>query len=298
MASEAAADPLVSIEAAYKRFADVQALDGATLVLFGGECLGLLGPNGAGKSTLVRSVTGRVRLDAGDVRVHSPDAAAAHGIGVVPQEIALYPTLSARENLRIFSALRGLHGSQRQRRIEWALQASGLQERAEQRVETFSGGMQRRLNLVIALLDEPAVLLLDEPTVGVDPQSRERIWSILDGHRRAGAGLLLTTHQLDEAEEFCDRIAIIDEGRIIETGTVQEIIGRSIGTRTRVRLQLADPGTNNRWQSVEMDSPGRELAPLLDDLARRGETVLDIRLERPSLQRAFLSLTGKDLRNE
>jgi len=200
----------------------VKALDGVSLELREGELLGLLGPNGAGKTTLVRAIAGRVRLDAGTITIDSG------ALGVVPQEIALYPALTARENLEAFGELNGLRGPTLRERVGWALEWTALAERTKDPVRTFSGGMRRRLNIACGILHRPRVILLDEPTVGVDPQSRERIHDMLDALRADGHTLLLTTHQLDEAEARCSRIVIVDHGRVIADGEPAELI-RTIG---------------------------------------------------------------------
>src|SRR5262249_47383676 len=194
---------------ARKSFGTTAALQGASLALGPGELLGLLGPNGAGKTTLVRAAAGRVRLDSGSVellgRPLRPGSPRPQ-LGVVPQEIALYGALSARENLEVFGRLQGLQGRALAERVAWALGWTALDARAGEPVKRFSGGMRRRLNIACGVLHEPRVLLLDEPTVGVDPQSRERIYEMLAGLRKGGTSLLLTTPQLEEAHATCDRI--------------------------------------------------------------------------------------------
>ncbi|NGP51947.1 ABC transporter ATP-binding protein [Thioalkalivibrio sp. XN8] len=222
-------DTVLEIDGLARRYGDQDALRGVSLALGAGECLGLLGPNGAGKTTLVRIIAGRVRPDAGRVRLlgrslQPGGSAGREALGVVPQEIALYPLLTAVENLEVFGALQGVHGGELARRVDWALAFSGLEARRDDRVGTFSGGMQRRLNIACSVLHRPRVLLLDEPTVGVDPQSRERIWHMLDELRATGTSIVLTTHQLDEAENQCDRIVIIDHGRVIAAGTLAELV--------------------------------------------------------------------------
>lgn len=224
---------VLTVTGAAKSFGDVSALAGADLTLERGEWIGLLGPNGAGKTTLVRSVAGRVRLDAGSITLLGEALNGAtsslNHLGLVPQEIALYPELTADENLRTWGALSGVAKAELGERVDWALEWSGLAERAGKRVKTFSGGMQRRLNVACGILHRPEVVLLDEPTVGVDPQSRERIWEMLEALRRDGASLLLTTHQLDEADRVCDRIVILDHGRVIAEGTSAVLKERTAG---------------------------------------------------------------------
>ena len=302
------------IENAEKQFGRTQALAGAELTLAAGEWLGLLGPNGAGKTTLVRSVCGRLRLDVGSVTLFGTrldgsgaDAAVRRRLGVVPQEIALYPLLTAKENLRTFGTLNGVKGADLTERVRWALAWTGLAERTREPIKRFSGGMKRRLNIACGILHRPSLLLLDEPTVGVDPQSRQRIWEMLDEVRRDGTSLLLTTHQLDEAQQVCDRIAIIDYGKTIAVGTLSELLKRTVGTHRRVTFTfdapppptLAERGfvmTNGTSVSRDVSDIARDLPAMLDDVKAAGLTIRDIRVDVPSLQAVFLHLTGRELR--
>jgi ABC-2 type transport system ATP-binding protein len=189
-------DCVLTVANAVKSFGNNRALDKVHLQLRRGEWLALLGPNGAGKTTLVRAIAGRVRLDSGSIELSGNRKDV---LGIVPRDVAVYPKLSARENLQCFGALKGLRGSHLKERIDWALEFTGLSDRADELSGSFSGGMKRRLNIACSVLHRPSVVLLDEPTAGVDPQSRQRIWEMLDRLRRDGASLLLTTHQLDEA---------------------------------------------------------------------------------------------------
>lgn len=293
--------PVLEVTDAARRYGEIEALVGVDLQLERGEWLGLLGPNGAGKTTLVRAIAGRVRLDRGTVSVFG------HRLGVVPQEIAIYPLLTARENLQTFGALQGLRGRELALRIVWALAWTGLAERADQPTQGFSGGMKRRLNIAASVLHRPEVLLLDEPTVGVDPQSRQRIWEMLEELRHGGTSLLLTTHQLDEAQTVCDRIVIIDHGRVIASGTLEELIARTVGTDRRVTLTLEAPLADPAGLGAEVREDGLALSRGMSDLAvglpallaevhRREGKVVDLRVEAPSLQAVFLHLTGRELR--
>src|SRR5581483_7078788 len=209
---------------AYKRFGPTQALNGAEVALERGQLLLLLEPNGAGKTTMIRAIAGRVRLDQGDIELLGKPVRGAgkqvrRVLGLVPQEIALYPLLTARENLEVFGQFHGLSGSDLAEQVKSALDWTGLADRANEPIRGFSGGMQRRLNIACGVLHRPEVVLLDEPTVGVDPQSRERIWEMLDRLKQSGTSLVLTTHQLDEAQTRGDRIIIIDHGKTIAAGT-------------------------------------------------------------------------------
>jgi ABC-2 type transport system ATP-binding protein len=277
---------VLSIRGAEKRFGDTVALDGANLELGEGEWLALLGPNGAGKTTLVRAVAGRVRLDAGEID------APLDRLGIVPQEIALYPSLTARENLMVFGTLAGVGRSELGSRIEWALRWTGLESRSKEPVKRFSGGMQRRLNIACGVMNRPAVLLLDEPTVGVDPQSRQRIREMLGELHADGASILLTTHQLDEAQEVAERIVIIDHGKDIAAGSFDELLAETVGRRRRILARLTDGVTIEHAVEDVM----AELPVILDGLREKGAVVADLRIEAPGLQAVFLHLTGRELR--
>ncbi len=222
------ASTLVSVRRLTKRFGDRTAVDGISFDIRRGEIFGLLGPNGAGKSTVVNMLSTYTRPDGGEVLVagHALGRgdAVKRAIGVVPQELALYEELSAQENLAFYARVYDLPRVDRACRVQEVLRQVGLADRASERVEAFSGGMKRRLNLALGILHRPALLLLDEPTVGVDPQSRERIFEILRDLQTEGTTLLYTTHYMEEAERLCDRIAIIDDGCIVAGGTLEELL--------------------------------------------------------------------------
>jgi linearmycin/streptolysin S transport system ATP-binding protein len=258
--NRAVTEPLIVSNVA-KSFNGRKALDGVSLEVREGEVLGLLGPNGAGKSTLVRTIMGRVTPNAGDVTIfgtvaRAGDNATREQVGVVPQEIALYPLLTARENLMVFGRYYGLKGEKLDYAIQESLAWAGLAERAFDTTKKLSGGMKRRLNMAAGVIHKPRLLLLDEPTVGVDPQSRERIYQMIEELRRSGVSLIYTTHYMEEAERLCDRIAIIDQGKIIAIGTKDELVRSTIGEKREVVM-------------VE---------------------------KVPSLEMVFLHLTGKELR--
>ncbi len=303
-----------TIDDAHKCFGETQALNGAHLKLQRGEWLGLLGPNGAGKTTLVRALAGRLKLDQGDLSLlNTPifDNSGRHEVhrkfGIVPQEIALYPLLTARENLEVFAALQGIRGADLRDCMKWALTWTGLADRAQEPIKQFSGGMKRRLNIACSVLHQPEVILLDEPTVGVDPQSRQRIWEMLAELRANGAALLLTTHQLDEAQTVCDRIVIMDHGQTIASGTVSELLAQTIGNTRRVRIALDRPvpttlpesdhvvGMPNQLERKVLDI-ATELPALLSAVAQTDAIIKDIHIESPTLQDVFLHLTGRELR--
>src|SRR5262245_17124863 len=219
----------LSVVNARKAFGKVTALDGASFDLLEGELLAVLCPNGGGKTTLIRAVAGRVRLDGGEMRLFGrvlDGRRTPPEIGIVPQEVALYPLLTARENLNAFGSLHGLKGGDLTRQVDWVLDQIGLADRAAEPIKQFSGGMRRRLNIACGILHRPRVVLLDEPTVGVDPQSRDRIYDVLAHLRSTGVSLLLTTHHLEEAEARCSRTVIIDHGKVIASGTLSELVDR------------------------------------------------------------------------
>ncbi|MGZ5060284.1 MAG: ABC transporter ATP-binding protein [Usitatibacter sp.] len=267
-----------------KSFGANAAVAGVSLAVSPGEIVGLLGPNGAGKSTTISMICGLVAPDAGSVtiageRVGEDASAVKRRIGLVPQEISLYEDLPAIDNLELFGALYGITGAALDERVRAALELVGLADRARARPSTFSGGMKRRLNIACALVHDPEVLLLDEPTVGVDPQSRNAIFDNIESLRARGKAIVYTTHYMEEAERLCDRIVIMDHGRVVASGTKESL-----------RTML--PAATKRH--VEVDGPidGEVLAYL----AAHGLAVR----ETPgtgSLEDVFLHLTGKQLRD-
>jgi ABC-2 type transport system ATP-binding protein len=300
---------VLSVRAAFKAFGSVKALDDASFELIEGERLGLLGPNGAGKTTLLRAITGRVRLDRGAIELfgHEANDAERHrSIGVVPQEIAIYPLLTSRENLQVFGRLHGVAPREIPERVEWALAWTGLADRARRPVREFSGGMKRRLNLACGVLHRPRIVLLDEPTVGVDPQSRERIYDMLEELRAGGTSILLTTHHLEEAEARCDRIAILDHGRLIASGTLRELIARTVGQARDVVLSVDRPlaipldgievSADGRRLTARVEDVGAELPGILTRARGAGCAVEDVEVIRQGLHEVFLHLTGRELR--
>ena len=310
MAGPAAA-PL-EVEGAIKRYGATQALAGASFRLEAGELVGLLGPNGAGKTTIINAIAGRVRLDAGTVRLFGRNLTRDDKrpeLGLVPQEIAVYPLLTARENLEAFGELYGVSGAELKARVDWALEWSDLKDRARETTKRFSGGMKRRLNIACGLVHKPSVVLLDEPTVGVDPQSRERIYEMLDALRRAGVSILLTTHHLEEAERRCERIVIIDHGKIVAGGTLRELVTTTLGAAKTLTLTLASPlpaqsavppgGTldeSRRVIKAQVHDVGRETSQLLSAVAGAGGEVVDVAVAGSTLQDVFIAVTGRELR--
>jgi ABC-2 type transport system ATP-binding protein len=220
----------IEVRSLQKSYGPLRAVDGLSFEVRAGECFGLLGPNGAGKTTTIHCLVGALRPDAGEIRIDGEidptRTDVRRRIGVAPQSLAIYEGLTADENLAFFGGLYGLAGSRLRERIEYALEFSGLGPRRRDRVGTFSGGMQRRLNLVCGILHDPPVILLDEPTVGVDPQSRNQIFESIESLKRLGRTILYTTHYMEEAERLCDRVAIVDQGKILALDGVGELLRR------------------------------------------------------------------------
>ncbi len=286
---------VLTVTGARKIFGAVKALDGASFTLRQGELLALLGPNGAGKTTVIRAIAGRTRLDGGDISLFGTPVVAGSTraeLGIVPQEIALYRRLSARENLNVFGALQGLSGATLREHVDWALEHTGLSSRAVEPVDNFSGGMRRRLNIACGIVHRPRVVLLDEPTVGVDPQSRDRIYDMLAALTGQGVSLLLTTHHLEEAEARCNRTVIIDHGRVIAEGTLSELVEQTVGRDRLVTLRLADGSI----ETSRMRDVATGLPSLLERVRASGSLVDDVEVRGPSLQTVFIHLTGRDLR--
>ena len=309
--------PVLEICGLQKSFGSLRALQGVSFSLADGERLAFLGPNGAGKTTLIRCLSGRTRPEAGEIRLLGrpiEESGVRESIGLVPQEIALYGDLTTRENLSVFAKFHGLGRSQVRQQVDWALQWTGLADRASDLVGGFSGGMKRRVNLACGVMHSPRVLLLDEPTVGVDPQSRQRIFKMLDELNRGGTSILLTTHHLDEAQQRSDRIVILDHGKVVADGTIDELVEKSVGTSRLVRLRIDHPlreplivgegdsrlmiGQRGDDQvSTRIDDVSGQLPRLLDVVRHNGYEVSDVEVHAPSLHHVFLHLTGHELRD-
>ena len=294
-----------------KRYGDTVALDGVSFTVAGGEIFGLLGPNGAGKTTLLSILSCLLQAFLLG-RVLSPDdRELRRWIGIVPQELALYGELTARENLTFFGELYGWSGPPLQQRVDEVLAAAGLEDRADDRVDTFSGGMKRRLNLGAGLVHEPRLLLLDEPTAGVDPQSRNHLFEEIRRVNRAGMTVIYTSHYMEEVQALCTRIGIMDRGRLIACDTVSGLL-RLIPGVIRFRAGQITPVLRNRLAQlngvrlVERNHETLELAckdvkatllPLLSLLHEHRTEPTSLEMEEPNLERVFLSLTGHALRD-
>ena len=309
---------MIQIEQLRKSYGSLVAVDDISFEVRVGEIFGLLGPNGAGKTTTINMICGVLRPDNGRVLVDGKDIwlepkAVKRNLGVVPQEIAVYEDLTARDNLNFWASLHGLTGRERKDRVNTALTRVGLSDRAGDKVKKFSGGMKRRLNLCMGLIHNPRVLLLDEPTVGIDPQARLTILEIIRTVAAAGTTVLYTTHYMDEAEDLCDRIAIIDHGKILTLGSLDEL-ARIAGEGEVIRVTGAFEGDGKRQLlesvkglrvlsvedssavlAVEPEGPG--VAAILPRLLDEALGIEDLSIQRPSLQSVFIRLTGRELRD-
>jgi ABC-2 type transport system ATP-binding protein len=305
--------PLLEVTGLRKEFGAIRALDGVTLQVLDAEIFGLLGPNGAGKTTLISLISGLLTPDGGSVLLLGQPLRQdrKHLLGIVPQDLAIYNELTARENLRFFGQLYGLCGPELESQIEEILRAVGLVDRADQRAGTFSGGMKRRLNLGAALVHRPRLLLLDEPTSGVDPQSRNHIFGEVRRLNSLGVTVVYTSHYMEEVQALCTRIGIVDHGRLIACDTLPNLLRQLPGI---VRLRVAGGAGRlrerlHRLQGVRVVpdvGPTVELecadvkAALLQVVATLNEEQVELtslETEEPNLERVFLHLTGRALRD-
>jgi ABC-2 type transport system ATP-binding protein len=301
-----------------KRYGERHAVQSVSFGLSRGETLGLIGPNGAGKSTTVGMLCGLLAPDSGDVLINDVAmglgrSAVKQQIGLVPQELALYEDLSAQENLKLFGALYGLHGARLQRRCTEVLALVNLEDRAKERVRQFSGGMKRRLNIAAALLHDPQLLVLDEPTVGVDPQSRNAIFDCLETLKREGRSLIYTSHYMEEVERLADHIVVMDHGKVIADATPAELYARLPATAA-LHLELTQPLTaemlaqlatrpgvtglmpNNLSLAISLQHTSDAMA-LLTWLDAQGCTPVHFETAKARLEDVFLTLTGRSLRD-
>jgi ABC-2 type transport system ATP-binding protein len=304
-----------------REFDDLTAVDGVSLVIDAGQTYGLLGPNGAGKTTTISMIAGLLEPTAGTVEVLgqpiTPQGTRGKSaIGLVPQDIALYPDLSVLENLTFFGKLQGLRGAALKQRIEAVLTIVSLTDRAKDRVDTYSGGMKRRANIAVGMIHQPTLLILDEPTVGVDPQSRNSILEAVDALGAEGMAVLYTTHYMSEAERLCDRIGIIDAGRLIAEGTREELVA-GLGQATAVLIRAGGPeAAMTAWResltqvagvvaaqaeeygvTITCDQASTAVAGAFAAAERLGVTIGGVEITAPDLEAVFLHLTGKALRD-
>ncbi len=312
--SRPAAPTVLRCRGLTKRYGERVAVDDVSFEIGEGERYGLLGPNGAGKTTTIAMVCGVLRPDAGQVEVDgSLEPGRRRSIGYVPQELAIFPDLTANENLAFFGRLAGLRGRELRGRIAEVLEVVDLADRARDFVIRYSGGMQRRLNIAIGLLSSPRLLVLDEPTAGVDPQTRNSILEAVERMAGAGMATLYTTHYIDEAARLCTRLGIIDGGRLVAEGTPDELVSQGESDRL---LRVAVAGDDSSFASacrtvsgvvgvatvdgrleVTVDDPAATTAHLFELAGRLGTPITDLQLHRPDLETVFLRLTGHELRD-
>ena len=311
---------IIELKEVFKKFPEITAVDGVSLTIRQGEVYGLLGPNGAGKSTTISMIASLLSPTAGEITVKGFSVSKNANqikklIGLVPQDIALYPTLTARENLEFWGKMYGLNGEKLKRRIGEVLEIVGLTSREKNRVETYSGGMKRRINIAVGLLNQPELLIMDEPTVGVDPQSRNHILETVKGLNANGMTVLYTSHYMEEVEFLCDRIGIMDHGKLIAEGTKDELT-LLVGDYHTIKIQAK--GLNEDLLKALGQIPGVQsvkfVAENLEVLAPRGEgenilpeiirtlviksaKVESVQIQDPDLESVFLHLTGRALRD-
>lgn len=303
---------MIRVENLQKRYGSIIALDGVSFEVSQGETFGLLGPNGAGKTTTIQLLCGLLKPDGGSIRLAGksdptlPEVRLA--LGVVPQTLAIYEELSAKSNLRFFGRTYGLSGQRLKERVNTCLEIAGLTQRSSERVSKYSGGMKRRLNMVCSLLHEPTLLLLDEPTVGVDPQSRNLIFDTIEAMKKQGRTIIYTTHYMEEAERLCDRVAILDHGRILDMDSVQNLVVRH-GGPSHVEAEFEEKPSDLKAISALIEN---EITPLegtkirfqtnrpMESLAmlnRSGTRFRSLKVQMADLEDVFLNLTGRRLRD-
>ena len=303
---------MLEVKGLRKSFGDLLAVDDVSFTVPDGICYGLLGPNGAGKTTTLSMITGTIEADAGlatidgtTISAKSPKSRSK--IGYVPQELALFEEITSQDNLRFFAALNGLMGQASQTQIDKALEIVGLADRAKEPVRNFSGGMKRRLNIAVGLLHEPKLLILDEPTVGVDPQSRNAIFECLQLLQSMGMTILYTTHYMEEVEKLCQRVAVMDGGKVIAEDSLVGL-KQLLPTKNEVTLTLHTPALSPpAWRfetrltedglEVEIDQLDADLAEILGLAPAHGLVITGVRTRQATLEEVFLHVTGRTLRD-
>lgn len=307
---------MLKVSKLVKRYGDNLAVSDISFSVSPGEIYGLLGPNGAGKSTTINIITGLIRKDGGTVTIDGLDLdkslqQAKHLLGIVPQDLAIYNDLTAYQNVSFFGALYGLKGAALKRQAMETLALVGLEDKAKSKVKTFSGGMKRRLNIACGLVHRPKILILDEPTVGIDPQSRNHIMESILKLNKEGMTIVYTTHYMEEAEQLCNRIAIMDMGQIVAQGNLSELRGLIeehwfINLKVKGMPPLEDLRGVSGVEQIDVSgnvlrfrcsNKNSQLRSILDILAEHHIEILDLATEEPNLEDVFLTLTGKRLRD-
>ncbi|MDC2867146.1 ABC transporter ATP-binding protein [Bacillus sp. BP-3] len=302
-----------------KSFGKKEVVKGVSFSIEKGETFGLLGPNGAGKSTTISMICGLFPYDSGDIRVDGKSVKehpleTKQKIGVVPQDIALYPTLSAKENLIFWGKMYGLSGAAAKKRADEVLAYVGLEDRAKDKIETFSGGMKRRVNIGAALMHEPELLIMDEPTVGIDPQSRNHILETVKKLNEKGMTVIYTSHYMEEVEYLCERIAIVDHGKVIALGTKSELCTRlADGFMVKLQVNRYDQELLQKLQALPVverivtdeDSNTIDIAlthsdavgMVVSEIVGNRVQIAKLEVQEPNLEALFLQLTGRSLRD-
>ncbi len=310
--------PIIIVDNLHKNFDEIEAVRGVSFQIARGEIFGLLGPNGAGKTTTISMLTGLLESTSGSVRMNGEEMSSKSNalkakIGFVPQELALYPTLSAADNLNFFGRIYGMRGKVLKARVAEVLDIVGLTNRAKDRIATYSGGMKRRINIAAGLLHQPEILFLDEPTVGVDPQSRNAIFESVEALNKAGMTILYTTHYMEEAERLCNRIAIVDHGKVIALDTPISLI-RSMGggllkvglvngkleavkQQATQLLSVKDIQTFDNQLIIRTTQVQEALVNLLEISNKLDANVTSLEILEPNLETVFIHLTGSKLRD-
>jgi len=308
---------MIRIDKLSKSFGEIEALKQISFEVKEGEIFGLLGPNGAGKTTILQIIatileptSGKVMVDGLDVKKQKDKIRSL--MGVVPQEVSIYPQLTARENLSLFGKLYGLRRNELKERVKWGLSLASLENRANDKVETYSSGMKRRINIACSLIYSPKILLLDELTVGIDPQSRQLIYELIKSLNAKGTTILLCTHYIEEAENLCHRVAIIDEGRLVALDTPENLISL-IGKKDLIELEAeelpdtidiiineifpkSNPSVKGKKIFLAAEDSNRQLPIVIKSLITKGISIISARVRRANLESVFLHLTGKELR--
>jgi ABC-2 type transport system ATP-binding protein len=309
---------ILEVKNLVKRYKNLLAVDNVNLAINEGEIFGLLGPNGAGKTTTIRVITGLAKSDSGEIKVlgksfkeHEMDI--RKNIGIVPQDIAVFDDLTAQENLHYFGRLYGLKGAELKKNIDSALEFTGLTDRRKNYPKTFSGGMKRRLNIACAIVHKPKLIIMDEPTVGIDPQSRNHILNSVRELNKMGSTIIYTSHYMEEVEELCTKLVIMDQGKVIAKGTKEELkslvavdekisiglssVSYSIIEAIKKIQGVKDCVINGRQLTVISNRHSKNLGKIIDKITELDTEILSLNVEKPNLENVFLTLTGKKLRD-
>lgn len=302
-----------------KTYGDSTVVNSIDLEINEGEIFGFIGPNGAGKSTSISMMSAQLNPTSGTIKIDGEliannNDSIKNKIGVVPQDIALYDTLSAYDNLDFFASLYGIKKKEKKEKIKWILEMVGLQDRSKELIQTFSGGMKRRINIAAALLHDPKIIFMDEPTVGIDPQSRNSIYELIKVLKELGKTIIYTTHYMEEIQAMCDRVAIIDKGVIIKKGTVTDLVQEICDGLLEIKLKEKCPdhifrslttiegvinihNNNDEELSIVIKDPQQIISKIMNLLNENNQVIKDIQLLPSNLETLFLYLTGKNLRD-